>query len=324
MDALLRVQDLTVSYRSAGRGSLLALHGVTFEVAPGEAIGILGESGCGKTTLALGLLNLLPSSARVLRGSVEFRGTNLLGLPERELQQLRGAHISMVHQEPRMALNPVIRVGEQIGDVFRAHQQISHARSLEEAKNLLVQMGFPADSRIWEAYPHQLSGGQQQRVAIAQAISCRPSLVIADEPTTALDSITQKEILALLRSLQEQFRLAVILVSHDPGLLANFVKRILVMYAGRVVEEGPAEQVLDQALHPYTQGLLRCRTVDLLRHHRQPLPAIPGNPPDLANLPVGCSFEARCPDRMDICISCPPTQFPVGMNRKTACFKYAP
>jgi oligopeptide/dipeptide ABC transporter ATP-binding protein len=322
---LLRVQDLTVSYTASDRSLLMALQGVSFEMAFGEALGLLGESGCGKTTLALSLVNLLPSSALIQRGSIAFCGANLLEISEHEMRKLRGSQISMVHQEPALALNPVIRVGDQISEVLRAHQPVSRHYARDEAKSLLVQMGFSPESRIWEAYPHQLSGGQQQRVAIAQAIACRPALVIADEPTTALDSDTQVEIIDVLRRLKEQFRLAVILISHDPELLARFADRILVMYAGRVVEEGPAEQVLTQPLHPYTQALLRCRPTGLPRNgHRQPWPTIPGDPPNLACLFPGCSFATRCLDRMDICGTSPPAPFPSGVNRQVTCFKYAP
>lgn len=323
MDQLLCVQDLTVSYRSRDPEDVLALYDVRFEMRPGEAVGILGESGCGKTTLALTLMNVLPSSARILQGRVVFCDVNLLALPEKELQKLRGARIAMVHQEPGVVLNPVLRIGEQIGEVLRAHRATSHQRALEESKTLLSQVGFEYPGDISKAYPHQLSGGQQQRVAIAQAIACRPSLLIADEPTTSLDRDTQEDILALLRRLREEFALAIILISHDPGLLAGFTGRILVMYAGSVVEEGPSPQIMNRPMHPYTQALLRCWREGLLpERRRQILPIIEGDSPRLAHPPVGCSFRERCPDRMEICRSCTPGRFPAD-GALVTCFKYA-
>src|SRR5579864_942752 len=324
MEPVLRVQDLTVSYDSVDRRSLTILDGVSFEIAAGEAIGLLGESGCGKSTLALSLLNLLPSSARIVRGSVMLAGVDLLKLSDRELHKVRGARVSIVHQEPGAALNPVMRAGEQIAQVLRAHEPVSRSRAREEAINLLLQLGFASESRVWDAYPHQLSGGQQQRVAIAQAIACRPSLLIADEPTTALDTETQAEILGLLRSLREKLGLAVLLISHDPEVVESFADRVLVMYAGRVVEEGTTGQVMRQALHPYTQGLLRCRlSGERRRGQRRPLETIAGDSPDFAHLPAGCSFEDRCPDRMQVCRTCRPALFQPG-DRQVACFKYAP
>lgn len=283
-------------------------------------MGLLGESGCGKTTLALAMLNLLPPQARVLRGSISFRGTDLLALGEPDLEKIRGAGISMVHQEPGMALNPVIRVGEQVSAVLRAHMPIGKDRAREETRSLLLQVGFAADSRVWEMYPHQLSGGQQQRVAIAQAIACRPPLLIADEPTTALDVATQVEIFALLKELKEKLHLAMLLITHDPWPLAQLVDRILVMYAGRLVEEGPCGPVIEHPLHPYTQGLLRSRPAGSRTHL---LPSIPGDPPDLTQPLQGCSFASRCPEKMDICQTCLPAQFRPEESRHVACFKYA-
>jgi peptide/nickel transport system ATP-binding protein len=259
-----------------------------------------------------------------LRGTITFRETNLLTLTERDLRKVRGAGISMVYQEPGMALNPVIRVGDQIAEVLRSHRPLSRARTREEARALLAQVGFPVESRIDMAYPHQLSGGQQQRVAIAQAIACRPALIIADEPTTALDAVTQREILALLKDLQQKLNLAFLLISHNPDELEQFADRILVMYAGRVVEEGPARNVIQSPLHPYTQGLLRARpSTGSGANHKRPLAVIPGEPPDLADLPVGCAFEARCPDARSLCRMRQPPQALLEVSRRVACINYA-
>ena len=323
MHALLQVRDLTVSYYlNKGRG-ITALRGLNFDVAPGEAVGLLGESGCGKTTLALSLLRLLPDRGRILRGSVVFRGTNLLELDEHELQKVRGAEISMVYQEPGAALNPVIRAGDQVAEVLLAHRETSLRCARIEARRLLAQVGLSEESGISNAYPHQLSGGQRQRVVIAQAIACRPALIIADEPSTALDSLTQVEILTLLKSLKDKLQLALLFITHDPSLLAQLVDRVLVMYAGHLIEEGTAEQVLEKPLHPYTQGLLRARpTLSSARSSRL-LNAIPGSPPDPACMPPGCPFEPRCSDRMNVCRTLEPAPLRPRQSGSVACFKYA-
>lgn len=253
---LLQVRDLTVGYCSRDGGTVAALEGVTFEVAPGEALGLLGESGCGKTTLGLAVLGLLPPSGFVMRGSTVFCGQNLIGLGEPELQKVRGAGISMVHQEPWAALNPVLRIGNQIAEVIHAHARFSRERAREEAGLLLAQVGFPQETCIAAAYPHQLSVGQKQRVAIAQAIACHPALVIADEPTTALDQTTQDEIIDLLRNLRKKLRLALLMISHDFSVLARAVDHVMVMRDGRIVQRGTTQEVAANYLDSYTQSLL--------------------------------------------------------------------
>ena len=254
---LLHVEGLTVGYRDPDGEQMLAVDGVTLQLAGGEAVGLLGESGCGKTTLGLTLLGLLPPTARIMRGSAVFRGEELLTLGEREFQKLRGAAISMVYQEPGSALNPVLRVGQQIAEVIRAHRPFTRERAREEASLLLAQVGFPKEMCISAAYPHQLSGGQQQRVAIAQAIAARPALLIADEPTTALDRVTQLDILDLLASLRAKLQLALLLISHDPDVLARTVDRVVVMRNGRIVDQGPTRDLVLNADHVYTQTLLK-------------------------------------------------------------------
>jgi oligopeptide/dipeptide ABC transporter ATP-binding protein len=324
MQPLLDVRDLTVCYRAEGRWPVVAVDELSFDIAAGEAVGLLGESGCGKTTLGLTLLGLLPRAGYATTGSVVFEGTDLLTRGERELRHIRGARISMVHQEAGQALNPVIRVGDQIAEVIRAHNPVSLRHSKEEAKQLLAQVGFEAGNGIDEAYPHQLSGGQKQRVVIAQAIACHPALIIADEPTTALDTVTQTEILALLKTLQEKLQMALLLINHDPGALEQVVDRILVMYAGRLVEVGPTYDVLLEPLHPYTRGLLRAWPGTAgTQNHRQLLPVIPGEPPDHAHLPVGCAFETRCPDGRRLCRTRRPQELPIDSSRRVACVNYA-
>jgi oligopeptide/dipeptide ABC transporter ATP-binding protein len=230
----------------------------------------------------------------------------------------------MVYQEPALALNPVIRVGDQIAEVVRAHRKLSLSRAREEARDLLALVGFPANSCIDDAYPHQLSGGQKQRVVIAQAVACQPALIIADEPTTALDAATQGEILTLLKALQTKLQLALLLISHDPDGLKQFVDRILVMYAGRLVEEGPTKEVMENPCHPYTRALLDARLArELNENHKRPLATIPGEPPDLTNLPQGCAFQNRCPDTRDICRTRKPDAFSLEPSRRVKCFNYA-
>jgi peptide/nickel transport system ATP-binding protein len=269
------------------------------------------------------VLGLLPPEGRVTSGSVVFLGVNLLALVEREMQKVRGSRISMVHQDPELALNPVLRVGEQIAAVLRAHGA-SRARSRERARALLADVGFGADNRIDDAYPHQLSGGEKQRVLIAQAIACGPALVIADEPTASLDSRTQREVRALLKTLRAKLQLAMLLISHDPSELEETVDRIFVMYAGRLVEEGRTRTVLERPLHPYTQGLLRSRLSTIPgQNHKQILPVIPGEPPDLAHLTAGCAFKARCPDVKLLCLTHKPPEAEPEELRRVKCFNYA-
>jgi ABC-type glutathione transport system ATPase component len=254
--ALLQVEDLAVQYRPEGASEVGALNGVSFAIAPGEVVGLLGESGCGKTTLALSLLRLLPRSARVASGSIRFCGQQVMALNERQLERLRGARISMVFQEPGIALHPMLSVGEQIAEVVRAHKAWNRRRCREEAERMLAEVHLEPAARIYAAYPHQLSGGQRQRVVIAQALACRPDLVIADEPTASLDARVQAEILTLLQELRTQSGIAMLLISHNPAVLARLADRVLVMYAGRIVEQGDLAEIHAHPVHPYTRLLL--------------------------------------------------------------------
>jgi len=275
---LLQVHDLTVGYRSRDGKCTAALEGVALEVEAGEAVGLLGESGCGKTTLGLALLGLLPPSGAVLRGSVAFCGKNLIGLGDRELREVRGAGISMVYQEPGASLNPVIRVGDQIAEVIHAHRRFSRERAQQEVSFLLAQVGFSPEACVAAAYPHQLSGGQQQRVAIAQAIACRLALVIADEPTTALDRNTQAEVLDVLANLRKKMRLAMLLISHDFSVLARSVDHVMVMREGRIVQRGRTQEVADNYLDSYTQSLLTYPASATPRKNRTGLALKPNGP----------------------------------------------
>ncbi len=323
--ALLQIRGLTVRYTSADGNETSAVTGASLDIASGEIVGLLGESGCGKTTLALALLRLLPASGGIVAGSVLFRGREILGLGESELQKLRGAAISIIFQEPQIALNPVMRVGEQIAEVIRAHRPWNHRRCREEARAALDQFHFSDPSRIYSAYPHQLSGGECQRAVIAQAIACRPALVIADEPVAALDPTIRADILGILKDLKARHQIAFLIISHNPAILAAMADRVLVMYAGRVIEEGEGAHILRLPLHPYTRDLLRCLPqfpAPLDRVKPRALPSIPGSPPDLGRLAPGCAFEPRCPDKMEICRTREPDEVQPERTQRVRCFKY--
>ena len=315
------MDGLSVSYPSQ-TGPLTVLREVSFAIRPGEVVGMLGESGSGKTTAALALIGLAPSAD--VKGQVRFREQNILGASETALQQIRGAQISYIPQEPLLSLNPVIRVVDQVAEVVRAHINCSAAERRARAVAALDKVEL-SESRLQQSYPHQLSGGQRQRVLIAQAIVCQPSLMIADEPTGSLDAALEAEIIDLLRNLVRQMNLSLLLITHDPSLLAAIANRVLILYAGRIVESGPGQSVLRSPQHPYTQGLLDClpgagnpATTPDDRHIR----AMEGNLPDFHNLPPGCSFEPRCDRRMARCKQADPEMFPVGAS-EVGCFLYA-
>jgi oligopeptide/dipeptide ABC transporter ATP-binding protein len=317
---LLEVADLTVLHDARSASPAVVVRDVSLDVAGGEVVGLLGESGCGKSTLLLAILGLLPESCRV-RGSVRFRGRELLGLRGSELRRVRGAEIAVVFQDPALALNPVRRVGPQVAEVLAAHGERGRSRCREDALAMLTEVGLPEPKHLYHAYPHELSGGQRQRVVIAQALACRPSLLLADEPTASLDSTTQAELLALLRSLQARFELAVLMASHDLGTLAALAARVLVMYAGGLVEAGTPVQVFSHPLHPYTRGLAQAYPRPA-GEGRPALPlgaAIPGSPPDPARLEPGCAFEPRCSERRPVCREVAPRETRTADGRHVRC-----
>jgi peptide/nickel transport system ATP-binding protein len=281
---------------------------VSFLLPPASITGLFGESGCGKTTLAHALLKLLPAPYCV-SGAVEFEGRNLLSLPERELQPLRGGRIGLMFQDPLLALNPVLRAGTQIAEVARAHGV--------ERPDLPASLGLLP--RHPGAYPHQLSGGERQRVTLAQALACRPSLVIADEPFTALDPARIAELSALFRELQLTHGTAFLLIAHEPAILEALADTVLVMYAGRIVERGHPRDVFGDPRHPYTQGLVRCLQP---RAPNGRFYAIPGNPPALASRPTGCAFEPRCGARVDACAARMPEEIALATDRSARCLLY--
>ncbi len=321
---LLRVRDLTVHFSQEGR-EFPAVNHVSFDIASREIVGLLGESGCGKTTLGLSLLSLLPGAARVSRNSIFFRGRDLSLLDESELREVRGGEVALIYQDSSV-LNPVIRVGNQVSEVLRAHRRRTKRQAREEAQTIFTALGLRDFDRIYNAYPHQLSGGQRQRIAIAQALICRPRLVIADEPTASVDRNTACEILDFMKQMKESSGTSFLFISHDPDTLAAVTDRIIVMYAGQIVENGPLGDVYSKPRHPYTDALLQCVPQRIASkdfgHEKGRLPCIPGKAPDpLAVLP-GCAFSSRCKDRMEICDLQRPDLIEVSSSRSVRCFKY--
>jgi peptide/nickel transport system ATP-binding protein len=313
---LLSVQDLVTSFRTDA-GPLRAVDGVSFDVPEGATVGLVGESGCGKSVTALSLLRLVPQPPGSIDGGrILFRGKDLLALPERAMRDLRGNEISMIFQEPMTSLNPVYTVGAQIVEAIRLHQKASRRDAYGRAVELLRLVGIASAETSVDAYPHQLSGGQRQRVMIAMALACQPKLLIADEPTTALDVTIQAQILELLRGLQKQMGMSVILITHDLGVVAEYTDHVVVMYAGKVVESAPARALFAHPRHPYTRGLLQ--SVPRFGSRRAPgkpaarLPTIEGLVPDLRRLPPGCRFADRCPMRIDACTEAEPELVPAG------------
>ena len=322
-EGLVRITDLTITYLPGGSPPVRALDHASLEIHRGEVIGALGESGCGKSTLAAAIVRLLPSYARE-SGGVMFRGRNLLTMTEPELRQVRGKEISLISQDPALALNPVIRVGDQISEVVRAHLTKSGSARRQHVEELLRPVGFEQPRQIYSAYPHQLSGGQRQRVGIAQAIACSPALVIADEATSKLDAALQAEILSLLSEIRQRHGTAFLVISHDPTLFPGFADRIVVMYAGRVVEEGKTGDIFRRPLHPYTQALVRLSERYLANPgaSRVRFPMIDGEAPDLTRMGSGCRFEPRCPERMQVCTNCDPRELTPKPFHRVSCFKY--
>ncbi|MGD9702256.1 MAG: ABC transporter ATP-binding protein [Acidimicrobiia bacterium] len=294
---LLEVTDLTVTFPSAV-GPVRAVRGVSFTLAEGEALAIVGESGSGKSVSMLALLGLLPGAE--VTGSVRYRGRELIGMGASELRQLRGSHLAMVFQDPMTSLNPVLTIGKQLSMVMRAHdRKLSKRAARDRAVELLEIVAIPQAAKRIDAYPHELSGGMRQRVVMAMAVADRPDVLIADEPTTALDVTVQAQILELLARLRHDQQLALVLITHDLGVVAGTADRVAVMYAGRMVERGPVGDLFAAPGHPYTQGLLGC--LPRLDHRHELMASIPGTPPSPTALPPGCPFHPRCPLAIDAC-----------------------
>ena len=314
---LLEVRDLRVAFRSE-EGLVRAVDGVSLSVAPGEVVGIVGESGSGKTVSMLAVMRLIRDPNAVIEGHVFHRGRDLLQLSQNEIRSVRGREIAMVFQDPMTSLTPVYTVGWQIAEQLRAHERLSKKQARARTVELLAEVGIPNPERRADDFPHQFSGGMRQRVMIAMALSCNPSLLIADEPTTALDVTIQAQILELMKRLQRDHGSSILLITHDMGAVADIAERVVVMYAGRIVEEGPRAAVFRDPQHPYTWGLLgSIPRVDRPRVRR--LVAIPGAPPSPLELWEGCPFEPRCPHRFDRCSTRPELRERVAPGRKDAC-----
>jgi peptide/nickel transport system ATP-binding protein len=316
--ALLEVENLRVTLPTA-RGAAVALRDITLSIERGETVGLVGESGCGKSMTALALMALLPEAAQVA-GSIRFDGHELVGLDEDSMCELRGDRIAMVFQEPMTALNPLHTIGRQIAEPLLLHRGLARSAARAEALRLLERVQLPDARARLDAYPHQLSGGQRQRVGIAIALACGPDLLIADEPTTALDVTIQREVLELIAELVAHDRMALLLISHDLGVIAGNVERMLVMYGGSIVESGPTEAVFARRAHPYTRGLFAARPrLDGPRGRR--LVTIPGRVPELVDLPPGCPFSDRCSLAVDACAAAPPPAASVGPRHAARCIR---
>lgn len=290
---LLSVDNLTVEFKT-DKGTVRAINGVNFKVMPGETVAIVGESGCGKSVSSLSIMGLVPSPpGKIVDGSITFKGRELVGLSEKEYRKVRGNEISMIFQEPMTALNPVLKISTQMVDVIRLHNDVSKKQARARAIEMLDTVGIPSPEKRIDQYPHELSGGMRQRVMIAMALSCGPDLLLADEPTTALDVTIQAQVMDEMVRLQKELNMAVILVTHDLGVVAESCQRVVVMYCGQIIEEGPVEAIFANPQHPYTKGLLE--SIPVIRDTKIPrLPTIKGVVPDLLHLPDGCRFADRC------------------------------
>ena len=317
---ILKVENLR-SFFFLDEGILRAVDDISFHMNEEETVALVGESGCGKTIAALSIINLIPSPGRVVKGKVYFNGQDLLKMSPEKMRRIRGKEIGMVFQEPSMALNPVFTVGFQITEVLKLHMGMGVREAEREAIRLLGETGIPGPEKRFKAYPFELSGGMQQRALIALAVSCHPRLLIADEPTTALDVTVQVGIIELLRHLQKLYDMAILLITHDLGVVAEMADRIMVMYTGKIVENAPTIDIFEEPKHPYTKGLLGS-IPRLGKGSKNPLQGIPGAVPDFLDLPPGCTFHPRCEHGDRDCRKKFPKLFVVDYVRQSACYKY--
>jgi oligopeptide/dipeptide ABC transporter ATP-binding protein len=319
----LKVEGLK-TYFDTVRGVVRAVDGIDFEIMGGETLGVVGESGCGKSITALSIMRLFPSPpGRIAGGRIWFKERELTALSAREMRAIRGGEIGMIFQEPMTSLNPVYSVGDQIVEAIRLHQNLSRSAIHERAVSMLGEVGIAAPERRFHDFPHQMSGGMRQRVMIAIALSCNPSLLIADEPTTALDVTIQAQILELMSELKRKFGTAIMFITHDLGVVAEIARRVIVMYAGKIVEQAPVADIFETPCHPYTLGLLGSIPSDQAIREKSRLTEIKGMVPALTNMPPGCSFHPRCPRKMDICTEETPGLFTPAPGRQVACWLYA-
>jgi len=320
---LLEVQGLKTEFRREG-GSVMAVSGVDFHINKGEVLGLVGESGCGKSVTSLSIMRLFKDTpGRIAGGSVLFEGTDLTKLSENEMRRYRGNELAMIFQEPMTSLNPVLRIGRQLEEPIMLHMGYGRKKAREHAIHTLRLVGIPRAEEVVDDYPHQLSGGMRQRVMIAMAMSCSPKLLIADEPTTALDVTIQAQILDLMKRLKEEQDMGMLLITHDLGVVAEMCDRVVVMYAGRVVEEASVQDLFERPQHPYTKGLIQ--SVPKLRQKVRRLESIRGNVPDLSAMPQGCKFAPRCPYVMERCLTQEPELLQVeAAERKSRCWLTQP
>jgi peptide/nickel transport system ATP-binding protein len=318
MDAILDVQQLRTTFKT-DQGTVAVVDGVDFAIRSGETLGVVGESGCGKSVTSLSIMRLLPPNGTA-EGVIRFQGENLLALSEKQMQKIRGNEIAMIFQEPMTSLNPLHTVGRQVEEVISLHRDVSKAEAKERAVAMLKAVGMPRAEAVYGEYPHQLSGGMRQRVMIAMAMACDPKLMIADEPTTALDVTIQAQILELMRQLKETTGTSILLITHDLGVVAEMCDRVIVMYAGQVVEETDVQTLFAEPKHPYTVGLMN--SIPDLDAERDYLETIPGTVPLPQQMPQGCRFAPRCSKAMEICESRAPALFAL-QNHKCRCWLYA-
>ncbi|MBW1699440.1 MAG: ABC transporter ATP-binding protein [Deltaproteobacteria bacterium] len=317
---VLNVKDLTTCFFT-DIGVATAVDRISFSVSQGDTLGIVGESGCGKSVTALTIMQLIPQPpGKIASGQVIFDGIDLLQLPDKQMRQIRGRKISMIFQDPMTSLNPVFKVGDQISEVIRLHQKLSKKESLNRAVELFKRVGIPSPEKRVHEYPHQLSGGMRQRTMIAMAISCHPKLMIADEPTTALDVTIQAQILNVLQDLKENIGSSIILITHDLGVIAETAQNVIVMYAGKIVEYAPVEDLFENPCHPYTVGLMH--SVPSLEQDTEKLPVIPGLVPSLFEIPPGCAFNNRCDHASKRCLNEEPPLIDVTPTIKCKCWLY--
>ncbi|HSM89675.1 MAG TPA: ABC transporter ATP-binding protein [Desulfobacterales bacterium] len=320
MGALLSIRSLETHFFSAGR-VIRALDGISFEIQEGEVFGLVGETGCGKSVTALSILRLIPfPPGKIVAGSIRFKDKDILSLSPDQMRAFRGKEISMIFQEPMTSLNPVFRIGEQMREVIMLHQRLGKAVAGEAAVRMLDRVRIPDARKVAGQYPHQLSGGMRQRVMIAMELSCRPALLIADEPTTALDVTIQAQILRLLKEMKKEMGTSILLITHDLGVVAEMCNRVAVMYAGSIVEQAEAIEIFEQPKHPYTQGLWGA--IPLIDQEKESLAVIPGAVPDLGRLPQGCKFHPRCPHRFKPCDGERPPMVEVSPGHHAACYLY--
>ncbi|MCA0386832.1 MAG: ABC transporter ATP-binding protein [Firmicutes bacterium] len=317
MKDILVVEDLTTHFFTE-KGVVKAVDGNSFVLKEGQTLGVVGESGCGKSITAMSILNLIEKPGKIVRGSIKFNGEELVGIDEKKLRTYRGNEISMIFQEPMTSLNPVFRIGDQIGESLKLHQKMKKEETHKKAIELLQLVGIPRAEKVVRDYPHQLSGGMRQRAMIAMALACNPKILIADEPTTALDVTIQAQILSLMNDLQKKTNTAIMLITHDLGVVAQMAHHVLVMYSGKIVESASAVEIFKNPKHPYTIGLLE--SIPNLEEDKKRLNSIEGVVPNPFELPQGCYFEPRCKFRMERCKTEQPGTYTVGENHTSACF----